>query len=355
MLTSEYSRAISLLDSGDAQEAAYILTRIVEKYPRYAAAQIALAKAVSQTGEAKEAFLQWSRAEALLHGSDSVRSGLRLAADRVFAESAAPASHPGPQAGTHSEDIASEAVRDIGPGDVEETPVVDEADASPSSHPGVRAGTHSEETDGDQEQEGPPSSGPDEIVGVDADIEPNLDLQHVAGVAAELDSAPELEEAPGLLEAPEFGDSPGLEEAPEFGDSPSLEEAPEFVEEPEWEDGATTSHPGHRSGIHPTSTAAPEAVDPLDQSTPIDLGAHEKEPPSAGEQPEWQESGATESRVRDVGEELPEWEAASADSGDGSDADFDINLDAAGDDVELDRLIDELETARIVPRPDLDT
>lgn len=273
MLTSEYSRAISLLKSGDAKEAAFILTRIVDRFPRYAAAQVALATALSKTGGApQEALLQWSKAEALLHGSESVRSGFRLAAERVFAESVAPASYPGVRAETR---------------DLEEAA---EQDVEPLAH----------------ESPEPQQSQADVLGARDPDFEGHRQAEQ------------------------------------------------DYGEEPEWEDGAATSHSRYGSGIDPTTTAAPDADDAPERGTPLDLGTGDTESLHAADQPEWQESGATPSRSHDEGQELPEWESSSAESGDGSDADFDINLDASGDDVELDRLIDELETARIVPRPDLD-
>ena len=75
---------------------------------------------------------------------------------------------------------------------------------------------------------------------------------------------------------------------------------------------------------------------------------------SAEEAPEWRESPPAREVSDQRGDQPPEWDSSFGESGDGSRADVDVDIEAPRDDFELDRLIDELQAARIVPRPDLD-
>ncbi len=321
MLTSEYSRAISLLESGNAHEATTVLTQIVERYPRYAAAQVALAKAISAAGEPQDALLQWSRAEAIVHGSESVRTGLRLAAARVFV-GVAESSHPGPQSGI--------------PEDAVDANLTEESLLSPQEHAvtdkdrNVEVGRHDEPEWEDEPrwEDGAAVSG----------LEASFSLE---GLSSSLEGLSSSLDEPGA--SLEDSDSGLKDSASAFEGFPGLEDS-------------VSSHPGLRSGIHPSDAPAHVGdpgradADAAEKSASSEAGPHESDL-----QPEWQEqpSGATHA-AGDEKSQAPEWETSGPEGGDGSDADFDVTLDPSADDVELDRLIDELETARIVPRPDLD-
>ncbi len=87
MLHSEFSRALSLIEEGHLREGMDILTRITEQSPRYAAAQVALARVISEVGSAEEALRGWIRAEELAPFSQVVRSGVATAARNLFVES----------------------------------------------------------------------------------------------------------------------------------------------------------------------------------------------------------------------------------------------------------------------------
>ncbi len=76
------------------------------------------------------------------------------------------------------------------------------------------------------------------------------------------------------------------------------------------------------------------------------------EPRVEAEIPEWAEQPG-EVAPSDVDTDEPEWNGGYAhDSGDGAGSDVDVDLDVVPEEVELDRLIDELESAKIVPAED---
>ena len=255
MLTSEFSRALALVDEGKSEEAARILSGIVERLPRYAAARVALARAVALSGTPADALAEWSRADALVSGSGAVRERFRELADAMFSESGG---RPGAAREAAVEHSAGEEATEQPAGEEAAEPLVGERAA--------------EQPVGEAAAE--PSTGAGSAVGAgDGEI------------AEAAEPASPLEPERDRMEA-EWNTVRG---------AGSPEEAPEWRESP----------------------PAPEVSD------------------QRGDQP-------------------PEWDSSFGESGDGSRADVDVDIEAPRDDFELDRLIDELQAARIVPRPDLD-
>lgn len=233
MLSTDFETALTYLRAGRASDAFNILSRIVDRWPTYAAAQVAYAQALHDLGQPEASFQAWSRAEALVSHSDVIAAGLLRSASAMFAPEPAMA----------------------GP----EVPDATEEFKAGETH------AHPEEEDHDAPETSP----------VDPDGE---------------DAAGEL---------PEFTDAAGMDPAyfvpiaTPFDES--AVEGPDQSEEPEWDDGPVASH--------------------------------------------------------DTASARPEWEGGYAgDSGDG--AGSDLELDAPPEEGDLDRLIGELESARIVPAQD---
>lgn len=87
MLHSEFSRALSLIEEGRLRDGVDVLTRLTEQSRQYAAAQVTLARALSQLGSAEDALRGWTRAEQLAPFSEEVQRGVATAARNVFVES----------------------------------------------------------------------------------------------------------------------------------------------------------------------------------------------------------------------------------------------------------------------------
>ncbi|NNE45455.1 MAG: hypothetical protein HKN37_02215 [Rhodothermales bacterium] len=84
MLTTEFKSALTFLEGGHASEALPILKRIVDRWPNYAAAQVAFAQALQLTDHAEDSLAAWCRAEALVSRSPAVDRGLRDAVSQMF-------------------------------------------------------------------------------------------------------------------------------------------------------------------------------------------------------------------------------------------------------------------------------
>ncbi len=253
-------------------EAVPILSRIVERWPDYAAAQVAYAKALQQTGDSEASFAAWTRAESLVSRSDVIRSGLHASAVALLAneerDRAASWIGPGPPV---------EAIEDAAP--------PDEA-ASQTSEP-----------------ERPP---------VEESIEDR------GPVTAELDSV-------AILESVDLDSSPSIEGTAAL--EPPEEVVPEYSEE--------------------------SSMDPV-QFVPI---AAPVEPASIGDmqEPEWVDQ-PRQDQDPDEANEAPMWDGGyEAGSGDGAGPDVDAKAGHTPEKVDLDRLIGELESARIVPVEDPST
>ena len=278
MLTPDFQTALTYLESGRTTEALPILSVIVEKWPQYAAAQVAYARALEQSGNAEASFLAWTRAEALVSHSHVVQTGLRTAAARLFGETETTPAPARTSAGT----VAASAEDEVDPGRVE-------AEASPD-----QAAT--------------------DVTQAEADMEP-ADVEAHGSVSDE-DGAPSE-----MMDAEGAGPSSAAATAEETEHD---DEIPEFAED---------------------SASDPAFFVPI--AMPID----EPEIPDT-EEAHWVDSPTYESDS-EASQQEPRWEGGySGDSGDGADADFDLDAEQPPDEVELDRLIVELEAARIVPAED---
>jgi tetratricopeptide (TPR) repeat protein len=262
MLTSDFKTALAHLEAGRASDALPILSRIVEKWPFYAAAHIAHARALQASGDPEASFGAWTQAEALVSHSEVVRSGLISAAADLFGDGPAP---------VHADAPASGEPETV---EVEPSTEAPFAESVGSRDQGLRR------------EQGEPSG---------------------ASVEAAPTEPAEAEQA-----------------ETESAEKPIENHAPEFVEG--------------------------SAVDPA-LFVPIAGPVDEPSIPDTAEA-EW-----TEDVIQDDGPaettEQPQWEGEyTGDAVDGAGTDFDLESDQTSGDVEFDRLIDDLESARIVPADD---
>ncbi len=246
MLSTDFESALAALEAGRAAEAVDVLSGIVDRWPNYAAAQVAYARALRKAGRAEAAFEAWSRAAALVSHSPAVMAGLTEAAGALFGGAGA-------------------------------APVLDAIDTIPEESP------------------------------LSEDQEASLTAED-----SETPSSPET----GPLDPPEPMDLSGA-----VADERVQEEEPEFVDTP--------------------------AMDPA-FFVPIAKPFDEPGDPEAAT--EWPGEPLQEESLEEVSE-MPEWDGGYAgDAGDGAGSDADLEAPPA--EADLDRLIGELESARIVPSDD---
>jgi tetratricopeptide (TPR) repeat protein len=271
MLTSDFKKALAYLEAGQSAEALPILSQIIERWPNYAAAQVAYAQALQETENPLASFFAWAQAESLVSHSDVVRAGLLSSAEALAVD-------------------------------------VDNGPAVGVRHPDA------------------PS-----VVGVDAPSGSRPDVEESAPAAIEPEGMTHDEPGPDLDEqhrTPDESKPAALESAET--DSEGGDPGPQQHELPEYDEG---------SEMDP-ALFVPIAV-PIDPTVVPDT-----------EGAEWVGESTLEAESSEVSA-TPEWEGGyEGASGDGAGPDFDVDTEEPTDEADLDRLIDELEAARIVPADD---
>lgn len=95
MSISPLQDAADLIKEGNVVEAIHLLKRLTEVLPGYAAAYVVLAHALEATNQSREAFTAWQHAALLIPNSRVIQQGLFRTADALSTDApASPEAHP---------------------------------------------------------------------------------------------------------------------------------------------------------------------------------------------------------------------------------------------------------------------
>lgn len=296
MSIPDLREARALLERGDVQEAVQVLEALVALFPRYAAAHVLLARAYEAHQAWQRAVAAWQDAAVLVPGSQAIRTALQHAA--LTATQPPPPPTPEPEADLDFDEALeiAEAEPEVVEADVEVEPVEpEETPVEPEDMGWV------EEDDAADEE--PTIAGP--FAGAE--------MPRAWFMESSWDVEEEEDEDASEAEAP---DQPAAEasRAAEASD-PSSEVAEPPTEEP---------------SLAPSVPTFDDLVDRLSSQPPIDESDLDAEP-----------------EIEPAAEPLPPPPLIPH-------ADVAPSGRRVSDFENLDRLIEELEEARIVPRPDVD-
>lgn len=357
MSIPDIQEAINLIEEGKPEAAIPLLAQWAEHMPTYVAVHVVLARAHEARHQWPEALAAWQRAHFLMPNSPAVQEGLQ----RVLAVSSTETEPPEAEALSMDLDLEAELEatlealfnpftlpqqsEDIA---IEEAAVLDEDTAL----------TEIEEAPGDEETEPLETieTEDESPVADEAEVVEEAEIVEEAEVAEMADTVEAVEEA--VAEAVEIDDAVESVEEAEIEaeiDDAILEEPVEETPVVEEADVAEEVEPVDKKA---EDTATLEEVEPLEEKAPIDEAdlADEAEAPAEDTEPAEDASLTTAETALAIEEAATETGDADLEAWE----EFDEVTDAdsvppQGEGVDdLERLIDELESARIVPHPDLE-
>lgn len=339
MSAFDIQHAIDLLEQGRTDEAIPLLQHMVDAMPMYVAAHVLLARAYEAEQQWRNAQDAWQRAHFFMPNSPSVRDGIRRANGRMATAWLPPSGEqppagsevpepevPEPEAWSPLIEGAPEAAS------LEAEPLEPEAEAP-------RGGLDTYDAYADDDLEAAWSEPDEREEETEAFREAPPAWEDVEMPAEDEDAWPAAPTTRWQEPAPDAYDG----DEPEAGTGADVEaghEPPELP--PEEETFVDLTEAPEAPPLPPLRTEVPPNAEPEAAPTPEEEGASPP-PGHAGAAVSWRETD--EEHEAGDGEEAPAEEKTSPPEFRRKTPDF----------SDLDRLIGELESARIVPRPDLDS